>query len=329
MFDESIMWREAAGADRIGIVGHIRPDGDCIGSCLGLYAYLKANYSRTADIYLDEMPDNMTILEDSGSVITTRPDAKPYDLLFVIDCGDRSRLGKNEKYLKQAVKSYCIDHHATNSGFCDENLIVPDAAATAQVLFNLMDPAKITRATAEALYLGIVHDTGIFKHSNTTRHTMEVAGKLLEYGISPTKIIDATICERTYLQNQILGRCLMESILLMDGRVIVSKVDRKVQALYGLSSSDTDGVIDQMRITKGVEVAMLLKEMNPRVWRVSMRSQSYIDVAAICGKFGGGGHIRAAGCTLNGSPHDVVNTLTREIEFQMQSLEKEQSGENL
>ncbi|MBO4559179.1 MAG: bifunctional oligoribonuclease/PAP phosphatase NrnA, partial [Lachnospiraceae bacterium] len=132
------------------------------------------------------------------------------------------------------------------------------------------------------------------------------------------KVIDETFYEKTYLQNQILGRCLMESILCMDGKVIISAVDRKVQALYGLASSDTDGVIDQLRETKGVEVAILLKEMNPRVWRVSMRSRYKGDVAAICSKFGGGGHVRAAGCMLNGSVHDVINTLTREIEAQME-----------
>ena len=109
----------------------------------------------------------------------------------------------------------------------------------------------------------------------------------------------------------------MESVLVLDGKVIFSAVNRKVQALYGLASNDTEGVIDQLRVTKGVEVAILIKEMNPLVWRVSMRSCEYVDVAAICTKFGGGGHIRAAGCILNGSMHDVINALVKEIELQL------------
>ena len=315
------MWQTVSEAARVGIAGHIRPDGDCVGSCLGLYNYITENYSCEVDVFIEELEEDFSFMRGSEKVITTFPDEKPYDVFFAIDCGDVERLGKAEKYLKKAVLSYCIDHHGTNIGFAGENHIVPSAAATAEVIYDLADPAKITKNSAECLYLGIVHDTGVFKHSNTTRHTMEVAGALLEYGVSSQKVIDETFYEKTYLQNQILGRCLMESILCMDGKVIISAVDRKVQALYGLVSSDTDGVIDQLRETKGVEVAILLKEMNPRVWRVSMRSRYMVDVAAICSKFNGGGHIRAAGCMLNGSVHDVINTLTREIETQLGQTE--------
>ncbi len=317
MFEKEVLWQEVAAAARIGISGHIRPDGDCIGSCLGLYNYITENFTCSVDVYVEEIPANLELLYNSDEINTVYPDVQPYDIFFALDCGDKERLGKAEKYLKKAAKSYCIDHHETNVGYADENLIVPGAAACAEVLYDLMDDSLVSLNTAECLYLGIVHDTGVFKHSNTTRHTMESAGKLLDHGVSSAKIIDGTFYEKTYLQNQILGRCLMESILCMDEQVIISYVDRKVQALYGLVSSDTDGVIDQMRVTKGVEVAILLKEMNPRVWRVSMRSCNYVNVALICNKFGGGGHVRAAGCTLNGSVHDVINTLTREIEIQI------------
>jgi len=317
MFNKDEMWERIASAKRVGIAGHIRPDGDCVGSCLALFNYISENYECTVDVYAEELSDCYSFLNNSDKVNTLYSDALPYDAFIALDCGARDRLGKAEKYLKKAVLSYCIDHHGTNPGFADENLIVSDASATAEILFDLFNPEKISKGTAEALYLGIVHDTGVFKHSNTTRKTMETAGRLLEYGVSSTQIIDGTFYEKTYLQNQILGRCLMESILCMDGRVIFSKVDRKTQVFYGLSASDTDGIIDQLRITKGVEVAILLKEMNPRVWRVSMRSRELVDVAKICERFGGGGHVRASGCTLNGSFHDVVNTLTAEIEKQM------------
>ena len=306
---------EAAG--RVAIAGHIRPDGDCIGSCLGMYNYIRENFSCELDVYIEEIPPEFTCLAGCDDVNSLYPDAGQYDVFLALDCGDLERLGKAQKYLKEAKLSVCIDHHKTNEGYAGLNLIVPDAAATAEVLFDLMDPEKISLKTAEALYLGIVHDTGVFKHSNTTRHTMETAGKLLEYGVSSSKIIDGTFYEKTYVQNQILGRCLMESVLVLDGKVIFSAVNRKVQALYGLASNDTEGVIDQLRVTKGVEVAILIKEMNPLVWRVSMRSCEYVDVAAICTKFGGGGHIRAAGCILNGSMHDVINALVKEIELQL------------
>ena len=315
------MWQLVSGAARVGIAGHIRPDGDCIGSCLALYNYITENCGCSVEVHMEELPEKYAFLAGSGNIDLVFKDAEPYDVFFAVDCGDAERLGKASKYMKNAVHSFCIDHHGTNGGFAEENLIIPEAAATAEILYGLMDPARISKDAAECLYLGIVHDTGVFKHSNTTRRTMEIAGALLEYGISSTSIIDRTFYEKTYLQNQILGRCLMESILCMDGRVIISAVDRKVQALYGLVGSDTDGVIDQLRETRGVEVAILLKEMNPRVWRVSMRSREEVNVAAICSKFNGGGHIRAAGCMLNGSVHDVINTLTREIETQLGQTE--------
>ncbi len=317
MFDKDKMWQSVSEAARVGIAGHIRPDGDCIGSCLAFRNYIMENYGCTADVYVEEVPESFLVFKGADEIRTNYPDAESYDVFFALDCGDKERLGKAEKYLKKAKRTFCIDHHETNNGYAEENLIVPHAAATAEVLFDLMDPARISKNVAECLYLGIVHDTGVFKHSNTTKHTMEVAGALLTYGVSSARIIDGTFYEKTYLQNQILGRCLMESIMCMDGKVIISSVDRKIQALYGLKSSDTDGVIDQLRVTKGVEVAILLKEMNPRVWRVSMRSCEEVNVAEICNKFNGGGHIRAAGCTLNGSVHDVINTLTREIEAQL------------
>lgn len=316
MFDKTKLWEDISVAERVGIAGHIRPDGDCIGSCIALYNYISENYTCDVDVYAEEIPSSFEFLWNSDEVNTVYPDVKPYDVFIALDCGDVDRLGKAEKYLKKAVHTYCIDHHGTNTGFAENNLILPGAAATSEILFDLFENESISKNTAEALYLGIVHDTGVFKHSNTTRHTMETAGILLEKGISSSKIIDETFYEKTYLQNQILGRCLMESILCMNGKVIISAVDRKVQLLYGLDTSDTDGVIDQLRITKGVEVAILLKEMNPRVWRVSMRSCYMVDVAKICNVFGGGGHVRAAGCTLNGSMYDVINTLTKEIEKQ-------------
>ena len=317
MTDKQEIMSAIKEAGRVGIAGHIHPDGDCIGSCLAMYNYLSANYDFVLDVYLEEIPKSFTCISGCDKVNHDYPDAEPYDVFIALDCGDTDRLGKAYRYLKDARLSICIDHHDTNEGYANINLINPDAAATAEILFDLFDPEQINFETAEALYLGIVHDTGVFKHSNTTRHTMEAAGRLLEYGVSSSKIIDGTFYEKTYVQNQILGRCLMESVLVLDGRVIFSAVNRKVQALYGLEPNDTEGVIDQLRVTKGVEVAIFIKEMTPQVWRVSMRSCEYVNVATICIKFGGGGHIRAAGCTMHGSMHDVINALVKEVELQL------------
>jgi len=326
MFKKEEFLEDIKNSGTIAIAGHIRPDGDCVGSSLGLACYIRDNFGIECEVFLEEVPAPFAFLEGSDKVVTGYPDREPFDIFIAVDCGDEGRLGKAMRYAKNAKKTYCIDHHATSNGFLGENLVIPDAAATAQILYNLFDDSKISHGAAEALYLGIVHDTGVFKHSCTTKETMEIAGALLEHGVSAAKIIDGTFYEKTYLQNQILGRCLMESVLCMDGKVIFSAIDRKVIKLYGLQPSDTEGIIDQLRVTKGVEVAILIRELLPRSWRVSMRSCNIVDVSKICALFGGGGHVRAAGATMSGSLHDVINNLTCEIEKQLIAAESQQDN---
>ena len=321
-FETLAFWEDIGKAGSIGIAGHIRPDGDCVGSALGLASYIRDNFGKEPEVFLEEVPVAFAFLSGADKVVTGYPSREPFDLFIAVDCGDEGRLGKAMNYVKEAKKTYCIDHHATSKGFMENNLVIPDSAATAQIIYTLLDDSKVTLCTAEALYLGIVHDTGVFKHSCTTRKTMEIAGALLDHGVSSARIIDGTFYEKTYLQNQILGRCLMESILCLDGKVIFSSIDRKTINLYGLGPADTEGIIDQLRVTKGVEVAILIRELTPRSWRVSMRSCEIVDVAKICSMFGGGGHVRAAGATLSGSRRDVINNLTAEIEKQLVKAEQ-------
>ncbi|MCR5828886.1 MAG: bifunctional oligoribonuclease/PAP phosphatase NrnA [Lachnospiraceae bacterium] len=324
-FEKEKFWEDVKAAETIGIAGHIRPDGDCVGSTLGLYCYIRDNFGKEPEVFLEEVPKAFEFIEGADRVVTGYPNREPMDLFIALDCGDEGRLGKAMEYAKSAKKAYCIDHHATSSGFMENNLVIPDSAATAQILYTLFEDDKIGKGAAEALYLGIVHDTGVFKHSCTTRETMEIAGALLDHGVSSSRIIDGTFYEKTYLQNQILGRCLMESILCLDGKVIFSSIDRKIINLYGLGPADTEGIIDQLRVTKGVEVAILIRELTPRSWRVSMRSCEIVDVSKICAMFGGGGHVRAAGATMSGSRRDVINNLTTEIEKQLEAWKKDRA----
>lgn len=307
-------------ANSIAIAGHIRPDGDCIGSCLALRGYIANSFADTEkriDVFLESLPECFRFLEGSKSIRHRAEQGEEFDLFIALDCGDFERLGEAGALFSSAGETMVIDHHVTNQGFGDVCIVKADASSTCELLCDLMDEKYIDKSVAQSLYLGIVHDTGVFKHSSTTRHTMETAGMLMDKGAVPSRIIDGTFYEKTYLQNQILGRCLMESFLMMEGRVIVSYVNRKVQDFYGLMPSDTDGIIDELTITKGVEVAILLREENTQEWKVSMRSNYIVDVGRICAVFGGGGHVHAAGCTIRGSVHDAVNSLTPYIDEQL------------
>ena len=165
--------------------------------------------------------------------------------------------------------------------------------------------------------MGIAHDTGVFQYTCTSSKTMQIAGKLMDKGIAFTDILDKTYFEKTYLQHQITGRALLESMRRMDGRCLTSGLRQRDIDFYGVTPTDLDGISALLRNTEGVEVAIFLYEANTQEYKVSMRSKSYIDVQKVAQFFGGGGHMRAAGCTMQGSMHDVVNNLTREIAKQM------------
>lgn len=312
------IWEMINEASTIGIAGHIRPDGDCVGACMGLYGYLLKEYpEKQIDVYLEFVPERFQFLKLAKHVITETEEKITYDLFIALDGGDVDRLGLAQPYFETAKQTICIDHHISNTKFADYNFIEPELSSTCELLYTMMQEEKIDHTIAEALYLGIVHDTGVFKHTNTTKQTMEIAGKLIEKGVAFSNIIDETFYQKTYMQNQILGRCLLESILLMDGKCIVSYMSQKIMAFYEADSSDLDGIIDQLRITKGVEVAILIHEVNPMEQKVSMRSNGIVDVSKIAVYFGGGGHKKAAGYTMKGSVYDVVNNLTIHIETQL------------
>lgn len=305
-------------AKSVGIAGHIRPDGDCIGSCMGLYLYLKKNYpTLCTDVYLEELKEGFTLIEGLEDIQTICPQDKVYDLFITLDVSAADRIGVAKSLFQAAKTTMCIDHHISNEGFGDINIIFPDISSTCEVLFWQLEEEKIDIEIAVPIYTGIVHDTGVFQYSSTTSKTMEAAGKLMDKGIPFSDIIDQSFYTKSYAQNQILGRCLMESLLVLDGRCIVGIVRRKDMDFYGLKPKDLDGIVNQLRVTRGVEVAIFLYETGSQEYKVSLRSNERVDVNEIACYFGGGGHVRAAGCTMQGSFHDVVNNLTRQIEMQM------------
>lgn len=313
----TILQQMLEGVGSVAILGHIRPDGDCLGSTLGLYNYLQLNYPNIkASVYLEEAADKFLYLK-GFELIRHQTDEEAYDLCVCLDSGDMERLGVFACYLQRAKRSLCLDHHITNTRYADTNLVEENASSTCEVLFGQLKEDKIDTTVAECLYTGIVHDTGVFKYACTSRKTMEIAGKLMEKGIDFGGIIDNSFYKKTYIQNQILGRALLESVTFFEGRCIFSAVRQNEMEFYGVGSKDLDGIIDQLRLTEGVEVAIFIYQTGAQEFKVSMRSQKEVDVSRIASYFGGGGHVRAAGCSMNGSIHDVINNLSNEIARQL------------
>ena len=308
---------ELKGAKSIAISGHIRPDGDCVGSCMGLYLYLtKEMPDSDVDVFLEKPSDVFNCIQGVDAIkdAACYQEAE-YDVFIALDCS-KDRLGDAEVIYDHAKKTINIDHHISNSGCGDVNYLRADASSASELVYELLDVEKMDVEIAKALYIGIIHDTGVFQYSNTAPATLIAASELIKFGFDFPKIIEETFYEKTFVQNQILGRALLESILFMDGKCIVAVISKKKMDFYGVTGKDLDGIINQMRNTKGVECAIFLYELDNLEYKVSMRSGGQINVSSIAQFFGGGGHVRAAGCTVKGTAHDVINNISAQIELQ-------------
>ena len=242
---------------------------------------------------------------------------KEYDLFVTCDVSAKDRLAIAAPYFDSAKKTACIDHHVSNICFAQDNYFVPDASSTSELVYNLIDKDKITKEIAEALYLGIVHDTGVFQYSCAGPSTFRAAAELLETGIDAADLIMDTFYEKSYARMQIFGRALVESFLFMEGKCIVSYIRKKVMDFYGVKPKDLDGIVSQLRNTRGVEVAIFMYELDQNVFKVSLRSGNEVDVSKIAGYFGGGGHEKASGVTMTGTPQDILNNLAERIDEQL------------
>lgn len=309
---------EVAGAKRIAISGHIRPDGDCVGACMGLYLYLKKELPDTeVDVFLEQPSDVFSCIRGVNEIKDASVyQEEVYDIFIALDCS-KDRLGSAEVLFDNSQKKINIDHHISNTGCGDVNYLRADASSASELVFELLEEDKLDVEIAKALYIGIIHDTGVFQYSNTAPATLITASKLITFGFNFPEIIEETFYEKTFVQNQIMGRALLESILFMEGKCIVATISQKMMDFYGVTGKDLDGIINQMRNTKGVECAIFLYELNTLEYKVSMRSGGQIDVAKIAQFFGGGGHMRAAGCTMKGTQHDVINNISAQIELQL------------
>lgn len=306
--------QECKEAKRIGVSGHVRPDGDCVGSCLALWQYLSNNLpDASVQVFLETPLEIFKDIKGFDNINSQFPEVEVFDVFFALDCG-ADRLGGAEKYFHAAKKTINIDHHVSNSGTGDVNHVCPDVGSVCEVLFDLMEQDKVDKDIAMAIYIGMIHDTGVFQYSNTTPATLEKAAKLISFGFDFPTLIQETFYQKTYVQTQIMGRALMESIRFMDGRCIVSAIDRKTMEFYNVTPKDLDGIVNQLRNIKGVSCAIFMYQTDTLEYKISMRSDESLDVAAVAAQFGGGGHARAAGCTMPGTFHDCVNNLSFHIE---------------
>ncbi len=314
------IWKCVRNSRIIGISGHIRPDGDCIGAAMSMYLYIKKMYSdKHVYVYFESVPERFRYIKGIDEAVTDYED-KNADLFISVDCSDPERLGEARRLFDKADFTVNIDHHISNLSFADVNHFAADSSSTCEVLYELYDKNAVDYDIAACLYTGISHDTGVFKYSNTSKRTMQIAGELIEKGIDFTEILEKTFFEKTYVQNLILGRCLLESKRILNDRVIVTAATQEMMDEYGADKDDLDGIVNAILQTKGAEAAVFVYQLGDDEYKVSLRASGSADMSRIALLYGGGGHVKAAGCTIKGNVKAGLESLLRELESELEKV---------
>ena len=305
---------------RIGLTGHENPDGDCTGACCGLALYLrKVLPEAVVDIYLEPPAENLirNIPGADTIIYEVTGNEEKYDTFIVLDSAP-SRVGKPLELYNRAGLKINIDHHRTNPGAGDTECYIDGKASSAcELVYKVIDREEIDAQIAQALYVGIVTDTGVFQYSNTSESTMRAAGSLMSYGFDHTAVVREVFFERTPKQARVLGTALIKAEPLLDGKLILCCFDKKTMDELGAGRKDLDGISAQLLLTEGADCSVFFHETEPGIWRASMRSLHVTDVSSIAAKHEGGGHLRAAGFTIRTDIHTAIKDITDDIAQQL------------
>jgi len=308
---ESIIKYLKGSNDDFIVTSHISPDGDNIGSTLSMYYALNKLGKNVYYVLDDNPPQNLKFLVKDIKILKSEEiNLNNYNIV-ALDCGDKNRICVSKELIDNAKSIICIDHHASNDYYGDFNYIDTEASSTCELVYNLLVEYEkvenkniIDENIATCLYTGLVTDTGNFVYSNTHPSSFEMAKELLLKGAKKDTIIQKVFQSNPYNYYKLLGEAL-NTLDIVDGKIASIMINKDMLKRNVISFNDVDGITPYTRDIEGIEVGILLKEKKENEVKVSLRSKSYIDVSKIAQSFGGGGHIRAAGCTIYSSIEDA------------------------
>ena len=280
---------------------HVNPDGDALGSLLGLALALVPLGKELTCLSEDGVPDILRFLPGAERVQQTTNQAA-FDLALVVDSGDLPRVGKTiQPIIGRAKRVVDIDHHVTAGAFGDIRVLDARAASTAEIVYALLRTlgTPITPEIATCLFTGIITDTGSFRFQNVTPNTLQVAAALLEAGAPPAFISEHVFENRTFAATRLLGHALSSLSQTPDGSIVWAHITAADFTEVGATDQDTEGIVSYVRGVRDTEVGILFREMAGGGIRVSLRSRDTVNVAEVAQTFGGGGHRMAAGCTVD------------------------------
>ncbi|MDY3359330.1 MAG: bifunctional oligoribonuclease/PAP phosphatase NrnA [Clostridium celatum] len=309
---------------KIGITYHVSPDGDAVGSVLALLNALRSLNKECYVISKDSVSDNLKYLKGSDEITGDITEAKDEtDIIVVLDCGNLDRVSANlEEFTGKIIN---IDHHLSNDKYGDINYIDSKAAATAEIIFELVNimgidfsiENDITKDIGTCIYTSIVTDTGGFRHSNVTDRTHNICSTLKKINVNNTFIYQSLFDNKEFNRIKIIGKALSKMELILGGKVALIELNKTFADEFGGEIGDTSDIISYGLQIKGVEVTLLLKEVEDGV-KASLRAKSYVDVRKIAEIFGGGGHVRASGIKIKNismeeAKYEILNEIQKEL----------------
>lgn len=303
--------------DRFLVVSHVQPDGDAASSTCAVGLILQALNKSFRMVNEGPLPGKFGFLQGSREVGDFSSGSFDYafESVIAVDCADDLRMGELRERIAADTPVLNIDHHPTNNFFGSVHLIRPEAAATAEILFELAEylEAEWTEPLATCIYTGLLTDTGGFRYANTSPKVMEIASKLLSYGVNGNFLAETLLESLTMEHVLLLKRALNTLSFSNDNRIGWLSVSAQDLEEIKATNDDMEGFVNYPRNIHGVEVGLLFKEMARGKVKVSMRSGGNVDVSRIAQEFGGGGHVRASGCTVAGSLDEAVRQVVERI----------------
>ena len=304
-------------AKKILLLSHVNPDGDTLGSMCAMYSMIYNRFKIKADMsVVSNIPFNYTFLPNINLAQRYYDQSLVYDLVITLDVAAIDRVRDAKIFFDKAKCTVNIDHHKTNPGFGDYQIIDPEASSCGEVLYNYFQENNwdITPDAADCLYTAIMTDTGNFRFENTTSKVFRAVADLVDIGANPTVLYKK--CYETKTKNFVMFQnyCVNKAEFLNDNKIAYTTVYKKDLEKFSAGDDYTDGIAETLRAIDSTEVAFVVKEVDTKLTKVSMRSKK-LDVAQICSTFGGGGHTYAAGCTIKASVKDSIEKLLREIKL--------------
>lgn len=301
--------------ERMIVLPHIHPDGDTLGSSVALRAFLKLQGLETYIVNDDRIPANLCFLNQEGFMSSEAFESLNWEKesygVFVVDGSDLTRVADRIAIYDNASDKLCIDHHVTNTEFADYLWLEHEASSTGELVYKLIRSCnvEVDKSMAEALYVAISTDTGSFKYDNTSSETLRTVAALMDTGFDMQKVIVEVYQNKELDQVRLMQIALNHLKMAFDGKVGMTYITQEDIEKMGIKLVDTDGICESIRDIAGLEVAIFLREVKPGSFKVSTRSKYEFDVAAFSLEFGGGGHKKAAGFTLNMDCETAMETI--------------------